>query len=178
MSEIKSTLDLVMERTRNLSLSAEEKENQKKADFEKRLQGLFQKYADKFETVETIQERLSALQAESGVTDAHVVLAALFKRIHPDRDNQCWLELLDRIAPDARDPVQEALAEYEKQRADLMEASGRRLLDQLAHHHDIYGSTVIPNPQQESGYQEEVNALRQETQTRIDAILRQSDTSQ
>ena len=40
MSEIKSTLDLVMERTRQMTLSAEEKAHQKKADCEKRLQSL------------------------------------------------------------------------------------------------------------------------------------------
>jgi len=171
MGEIKSTLDLVMEKTRNLSLSAEEKETQKKADFEKRLQGLLQQYADNMETVETLQERLSALQAELGVTDTHILLAALFKRIHPGRDNQQWLVLLGRMAPETYAPLEKTLLEYETQQADLKEAAGRRLLDQLAHNHDICGSAVIPNPQQESGYQGDMDALRQETQTRIYAIL-------
>ena len=42
MAEIKSTLDLVMERTRHLSQSTAEKEAQRRGDFEKRLQGLLQ----------------------------------------------------------------------------------------------------------------------------------------
>ena len=46
MGEIKSTLDLVMEKTRHLTLSREEKEEQKRVEVNKRLKGLVQKYQD------------------------------------------------------------------------------------------------------------------------------------
>ena len=46
MGEIKSTLDLVMEKTRHLTLSQEEKDSQKKVEVHKRLKGLVQKYRD------------------------------------------------------------------------------------------------------------------------------------
>ena len=46
MGEIKSTLDLVMERTKNLSLSDEEKQAQKQKEVESRIRGLLQKYLD------------------------------------------------------------------------------------------------------------------------------------
>ena len=39
MTEIKSTLDLVMEKTRHLILSDEEKQEQKENEFKKKLKG-------------------------------------------------------------------------------------------------------------------------------------------
>ena len=46
MGEIKSTLDLVMEKTRHLTLSQKEKDGQKQIEVNKRLKGLLQKYRD------------------------------------------------------------------------------------------------------------------------------------
>ena len=43
MGEIKSTLDLVLEKTKNLTLSSEEKEEQKQKEIEKRIKGMMQK---------------------------------------------------------------------------------------------------------------------------------------
>jgi len=46
MAEIKSTLDLVMEKTRHLTLSDEEKQEQKEKEFNKKLKGPAQKIQD------------------------------------------------------------------------------------------------------------------------------------
>ena len=46
MAEIKSTLDLVMEKTKNLSLSSEERQAQKSKEIESRIRGLLQKFKD------------------------------------------------------------------------------------------------------------------------------------
>ena len=46
MGEIKSTLDLVMERTRNLTLSDEEKQAHKQMAIASRIKGLLQKMLD------------------------------------------------------------------------------------------------------------------------------------
>ncbi len=46
MGEIKSTLDLVMDKTRHLTLSDEEKQEQKEKEFKKNLKGPTQKFQD------------------------------------------------------------------------------------------------------------------------------------
>ena len=46
MAEIKSTLDLVMEKTRHLTLSDEEKQEQKENEFKIKLKGPAQKFQD------------------------------------------------------------------------------------------------------------------------------------
>lgn len=177
MGEIKSTLDLVMEKTRNLSLSAEEKESLKRTDFEKRLQSLLQQYADDIESVETLQRRIKSLQEELDVTDATLQVEAVFKRIDPDRDNGRWLVLLESMAPAAAGPLQESLAAYDQQRADLTTAAEQRLVEQLAQRHGIQGTAVKPNPTHDPDYQQNLAALMRWTQPRIDAVLNQHNKS-
>ncbi|CAB5141238.1 hypothetical protein D3OALGA1CA_4254 [Olavius algarvensis associated proteobacterium Delta 3] len=170
MGEIRSTLDLVMEKTRNLSLSAEEKASQKRVEFGKRLQGLLQRYADDTESLEMLQDGIVKLGAEMDVTDATLQIEAVFKRIDPDRDNRRWLVLLESMVPAATDPLQEALAAYDQQRAVLKVIVEKKLLGQLAEHHGIQGAAVKPNATQDPGYQKNLISLRRETQTQIDSI--------
>ena len=62
MGEIKSTLDLVMEKTRHLTLSQEEKEDQKRIEVNKKLQGLLQKYQDNLLKKENLKKELNKLK--------------------------------------------------------------------------------------------------------------------
>jgi hypothetical protein len=173
MAEIKSTLDLVMERTRHLSMSEEEKAQQQKADFERRLQGLLQQYADGALTAEALRNRVSVLQAETKVSDRRIPIEAVLKRIDPDQDNRGWLILVQDFVPAAHSPVQEALTAYHKKKADLQKTGEQRMLAQLAQRHGIEGSAVLPNPQKDHQFLQHLSALRHEIQIRIEAIAQQ-----
>jgi len=62
MGEIKSTLDLVMEKTRHLTLSPEEKDAQTKVEVHKRLKGLVQKYQDNLLRKDGLEKELDILK--------------------------------------------------------------------------------------------------------------------
>ena len=171
MGEIKSTLDLVMERTRHLSLSDEEKQRQKTAAFEKRLQGLLQQYADGAVSIDKLQERIVALETELQTADRQIVLAAVVKRIDPDRDNTHWIDLLAKEAPAFCGPLQASLDAYRKRRAELLAAGAQDQREGLARRHGIAGTAVVPNPRQDPTCQERLAALKKETQTGFEAIL-------
>ncbi len=173
MGEIKSTLDLVMERTRHLSLTDEEKKRQRAADFEKRLQGLLQQYADGAETVETFRQRLTDLETETASGGQSVLVAAVARCIDPDGDNARWLELLDQVAPGLRQPLGDALDAHRAKQDALMAAGAQDQLGRLGHDNGISGSAVVPNPQQDPACRERLVALREETRTEIEAIAGQ-----
>ena len=99
MAEIKSTLDLVMERTRHLTMSTEERAGQQKKDFEKKLNGLLQQYEDKVLALDELMERISALKADQHLDDDLSVASAVVQRIQPGMDNAHWLALIKRLAP-------------------------------------------------------------------------------
>jgi len=173
MGEIKSTLDLVMEKTRNLSLTPEEKTDQKRADYEKRLQGLLQQYEDNAVSIDMLQEGIRGLQEASDVAGSELTVDAVFKRIDPDRDNQRWLDLLDRFVPAAGKPLQEVLLNYGHRLADLTDAAGQRQRDRLTQRHGIQGTAVQPNPGKDVDYQEKRADLKTDTQNRLDAVLQE-----
>lgn len=174
MGEIKSTLDLVMERTRHLSMSAEEKTRLRQADFAKRLQGLLQQYADGAMAVDRLRDRINALQAEQNITDQRLVLTAIIERIDPEKDNQPWLTLLADLAPAIGRPLDELLAAFQREKADLSLASTKRLHEAIWRQHGIKGSAVVPNPAVDTAFIEQLAKLRQKTQARVDDLLRQN----
>jgi hypothetical protein len=170
MGEIKSTLDLVMERTRHLSLSAEEKAEQQREDFEKRLQGLLQRYADGALDTDTLKDRIEALQSETGISDRKLVRGAVLNRIDPDGDNRCWLEFLVRLVPAAGQPLKKMLTVYGESKLTLVRESAARLGDRLDRQRGIRGSAVAPNPEKDPAYREQLDSLRKQTQSRIRAL--------
>jgi hypothetical protein len=171
MSEVKSTLDLVMERTRHLSLSKEEKDQQQRTDFEKRLQGLLLRYGEGAITPNELQERIAALQAEMKITGRKHLLQAIFKRIDPDANNERWLPLLADELPEIQKPLQAILSDHRRQRADLLASADRRLRRQLAEDHGIEGTAVMPNAAKEDQFLEHAARLKSETQSSIDGLL-------
>ena len=174
MAEIKSTLDLVMERTRHLTLSAEEKLRQQRADFEKRLQGLLLHYENDALDVDTLETRIAALQAELQITDRRGWLPSMLKRLDPDNTNERWLDLLTHFMPAVGAPLEDILKTHQEQRIALGRTCKQRLREQLAARHGIRGSAVIPNLERDPRYEESLALLRRDTLSKIDAAMQQA----
>lgn len=174
MGEIKSTLDLVMERTRHLSLTAHERAQQQQDEFDKRLQGLLQQYEDESLTADELEGRISDLQVELKIDDASLIVAGVIKRIDPDQENQVRLSFLSTIAPDLAAPIAETLTDHLERQAATLAASETRLQAQLAGVHGIRGSAVIANPEKDPECQQALGDLRQATLARVDVIAGQT----
>ncbi len=169
MGEIKSTLDLVMERTRHLSLSEKEKAQQKRSEFEKRLQGLLLQYADGAMNAESLYDRIAKLQTELDIEAPQIVKNAIFDRFDPDGDNTAWLALITTYEPSAQAPLQQILTDYSDQRSEIIQAGETRQLEALLQQHGIGGSAIVPNPQKEAQCQEALSTLKQEARRKIAA---------
>lgn len=175
MGEIKSTLDLVMERTRHLSLSAEEKASQQRADFEKRLQGLLQQYADDALSAAGLKEKVADLQTRTQMREKPPLIRAVVGRIDPDRDNGRWLDLLADMAPGVCKPLEAALSSYHRQRDELIHAGRTRLREHLARELGIQGTAVVPNAAKDTATREGLSSLQQRIRDRIGVIAGQTD---
>jgi len=171
MGEIKSTLDLVMERTRHLSLSEEEKTRQRKEDFGKRLQGLLQQYTDGILSKDTLKDRMGDLQSVLKVNDQRTLMAGIAGRIDPDRDNRCWLDLLGDVAPSVCAPLETALDDYAKRQHQHLQEGEIRLRERLASAHGITGAAVTPNALKDGDCLKALSALRQQFDDRLQSIV-------
>ena len=72
MAEIKSTLDLVMEKTKNLSLSSEERQAQKSKEIESRLRGLLQKFKDQALSADKFKSEYQKLKKDYNLSKTHI----------------------------------------------------------------------------------------------------------
>jgi hypothetical protein len=173
MGEIKSTVDLVMARTRHLSMSAEEKARQRQADFGKRLQGLLQQYADGILTVDRLRDRIRALQEELTIVDQKAVMTAVIQRMEMEA-NRPWLTLLADLKPDLSPHLEGALARFQNEKEALSQRALEGLRLSLAQQSGIAGTAVVPNPAKDPEYLQQRAALWEATQNRLAAIVNAS----
>jgi hypothetical protein len=171
MAEIKSTLELVMERTGHLTMSAEEKAGQQKEEFQKKLKGLLQQYEDTILSADEFMERRAALQADLNRDDDPFTATVIAHRLQPGRDNAHWLTLIRRFAPPAVSQLEEILADHQEKAAALVGKAERHHLDTLFREHGIRGSAVASNVEKDTPLQEALRLLEDETRTRIKGVF-------
>lgn len=144
MAEIKSTLDLVMERTRHLTLTEEEKQEHTLTEFKKSLSGLIQRCQDGALAPDRFKEDLTRLQGASHVTDKGIVLDEIAKRWDLGGDNSWAYNLLEAFGIDPRG-IRTVCDDYLKafDKASLNRI--REIRKELGEKHGIQGTAVFPN---------------------------------
>ena len=114
MGEIKSTLDLVLEKTKNLTLSSEEKEEQKQKEIENRIKGMMQKYQDGMLSKNQLKTDYEILKKDYNMSLNNTMIIEITKRIEPDRDNQPLLEVLQECCAIDTAAIESIIAEIRK----------------------------------------------------------------
>jgi len=155
MAEIKSTLDLVMEKTKNLSLSTEERQAQKGMEIQSRIRGLLQKFKDQALSAEKFKSEYRKLQKDYDLMEtqnAHLI-KEICGQIELGKSNQALFELLAEFKVADLEGLTAVLQEFE---TTLATAAGQRrkiLKDQLAKTHFVTGSAVVPNLENDDEWQ-------------------------
>ena len=160
MGEIKSTLDLVMEKTKHLSLSDEEKQNQKQIEVKKRINGLLQKYRDQVLSMEQLYTEYDRLKKELNLPDDTGLVNQIIDKIDLAADNRPLMALLNNLCESGTEGIEALLGEFQE---ELNSAASYRMLELregLAQKHSIFGSAVVPNLQADDTWLEEADVLR------------------
>ena len=160
MGEIKSTLDLVMEKTKNLSLSDEEKQAQKQKEVESRIRGLLQKFLDGLLDKNQLKIDYESFKKDSELSDDAFMINEIFSRLDPNLDNRLLLEVLaecSRINPASLETV---LNHCRREYDEAADARKVQLKEDLARTHAISGSAVAPNLEIDAKWHREEAALR------------------
>ncbi len=160
MGEIKSTLDLVMEKTKNLSLSAEERLAQKNQEIVSRTNGLLQKFKDRVLKIDNFKAEYQKLQKEFDLSENDHLIKEIFGQIELGAENKVLFELLAEFkVPDAAG-LTSVLQEFQT----ALDAAARQhrqiLKDQLAQTHSVSGSAVVPNLENDDGWQKAAGEIR------------------
>lgn len=174
MGEIKSTLDLVMERTKKFSMSEEEKKELEEKEARKKISGLVQKYTDgliKEDEFKTVLNRLSGDQTFDYTT---LALTHIFSLISPGADNTRLLELIGHVFQKDITPVKEILDGYETQMASVTEKKGEDILRHLKEKHAVSGTAVLPNLMADDDIKKEISEIHKGTLAALSDIVKKA----
>ena len=160
MGEIKSTLDLVLEKTKNLTLSSEEKETQKQKEIENRIKGMVQKYQDGILSKNQLITDYELLKKDFTITQNNSLIVEITNRIEPDQDNQPLLELLQKCCAIDTAAIETIIENFQKEYITASQDRIERLREDLAQRHNISGSAVLPNLGVDEQWRQESHELR------------------
>lgn len=145
MGEIKSTLDLVMEKTRHLTLSQEEKDAQKKVEVHKRLKGLVQKYQDNLLKKDQLEKELDSLKKTYDMNVDEIWLNLILSSLEPGRHYKMYLELLNEIYGLNVSGLEKIFQDFKRAVKSATEERAHEIKADLAKKRFISGTAVVPN---------------------------------
>ena len=173
MGEIKSTLDLVMEKTRHLTLSQEEKEEQKHIEVNKKLQGLLQKYQDNLLKREHLEKELDSLRKAYDLKVDKMLSRMLLDRLKLGHKNESLLELLNEICGIDVSRFEALFHDFQDAVGFASEKRIKEIKADLAEKRFISGSAVVPNPEADN----ELILTVKEIKDKFDQILVREKTA-
>ena len=144
MGEIKSTLDIIMEKTKGLTVTKEEKESFRKKEAEGKVRGLLQRFLDGFIDLERLKNEIGDFGDKHDGIVGEALLRECMGRMAPGADNTKLLDALENALGLDIAPIQKILQDYnhdlEQQRINRQQVIQKKLEES-----GISGTAVIPN---------------------------------
>lgn len=156
MGEIKSTLDLVMERTKHLTQSREEREQQKLKEARQRIRGLIQKYKDSVLDQDSFAIELDKMIKTYDVIANDILLKELLDDLDVNRNNKPQLALLKDICNMDITGLESVYDGYMNELQLMTQQRKQVLKNDLAKKQFITGSAVVPNVEMDKLWQANV----------------------
>ena len=144
MAEIKSTLDIIMERTKGMTMSDAEKRAFKQKETTDRVKGLIQKYADGFLDLERLKMDMGVFEPDQQEIVKQTIQGEVLHRIKPGINNHALWDVLEIICGIETAPLMKSLADLEH---DLEEEHPvyKKNMEANLKEKGISGSALIPN---------------------------------
>lgn len=160
MGDVKSTLELVMERTRNMTLSDDERHAQKLDEYKKRLKGLVQKFMDSMLNVEQFEKALESLKSRKDDRDNKMLGQEISARIEFENDNSRLFILLETICGKEISGVETIVQNYKESMKEASWEAGKQIKTRFAEQYQIYGSAFQPNIEAAPGWVEIADKIK------------------
>ncbi len=145
MGEIKSTLDLVMEKTRHLTLSQEEKKAQQQIEVNRKLQGLLQKYQHKLLKKENLKKEVDRLKIAYDLNVDEILADLLLNNLQLGQDNRLLIKLLQEIYGLNLSGIETIFQNFKAAVKSATEERVEQIRTDLSKKQFVSGSAVVPN---------------------------------
>jgi len=170
MAEIKSTLDIVMERTKDLTMTDEEKASLRRIESERKVKGWIQKYQDGVNGPDTLRSDFDKELIEYPEV-RHILKSQLIGCLRLTGDNEKFLELFEGILGISADTIKNIIHSLkynmEIQRIRRIESLVKELKERR-----IYGSAVVPNPDHGGDWQKSIFEAESDLREQLASLVR------
>jgi Ni,Fe-hydrogenase I large subunit len=160
LGEIKSTLDLVLEKTKHLALSSEEKQAQTQKNIDNRIKGIVQKYQDGLFSLGQLQRDYDVLKTEFNLSDNTSLADEIINRLDPGMDNRALFDVLEHCCHLESGGLSNIVSEHQAGYETAAQNRMATLKERLAQQHSISGSAVVPNLDADEKWHREAQELR------------------
>lgn len=165
MAKIKSTLDLVMERTKNIAVSQEDREALRRKECEDKVRGWVAMLRDgKLTTRELIKEYSAESSRYSPLTG--ILRSELLRAIDPDADNSSIIQALTQALHMDLAPVADSIKDYHA-RYEVIKGEHLGRLKSTFKDMGISGTALVPNLDQDETWIATVNSLKEQFSRKI-----------
>lgn len=173
MAEIKSTLDIVLEKTKHLTLSAEEKMEMQLREGLKKVPGYLERVLDLTLTPDLLLEEINALPQETRKQIRAEIVRQMSQALDLSAKSDPLIGGLEALAEPGwtalLEEVKNCRADYVKARADARKQSQNRVLAGLAAV-GIGGSAVVAKLEGDPVWEAEDRRLRQPCEERVETL--------
>jgi len=151
MAKIRSTLDIVMERTKDLTLSEEQKTHMRLEEWSQKARGLIQRFQSGILSVAGFRAELARGRQECPELE-QIVKQELIQALNPESDDQALTGGLKDVLGIDPAPYIERLQGFSARRAEAYRQASERALLGLKQR-GISGTAVLPNLENDPSWQ-------------------------
>jgi len=168
MGEIKSTLDLIMEKTKNLTMSAEEKEEVRRQEWLKKARGWIQKFLDDQIDMDKVKNELLGKDYPLGWEK--ILQEELITGLEPEGENEKRFQLIKELLGIPEDRFRKVQEDFHQRLAREGDKRTALLKDQLSKQ-GVSGSAVIPNLARDPSWKRFYDQEKQASKERWQAFI-------
>lgn len=176
MGEIKSTLELAMERTKKFAISEKEKEEMKQKEVLQKATGLFHRYRGGHLSLNEILKQIEKMEKKTAITVRESLLSQWIDALSLDDDDERILKGIESLKRRSIDEVKQKfnhlLAQYQREKEQVKEKVRAQFTEALRKD-SIYGSAVEPNLEGGELWKKENEKLDQIYKVKLEEIKEQ-----
>ena len=176
MGEIKSTLELAMERTKRFAVSEKEKEEIKQKEVLQKATSLFHRYREGHISLDDILKEIERMDTKTATTVKEYLLSHWIDALALDEDNERILKGVESLKEgsiaEAKQKFRHLLLQYQGEKEKVKEKVGDQFRETLKED-GIWGSAVEPNLEGSELWKKEDGTLNQFYRTKLEEIKEQ-----
>ena len=173
MGEIKSTIELAMERTKKFALSDKEKEEMKQKEVLQKAGSLFHRYRDGHLSLNEVLKEVEKMEEKKATTVKKSLLSQWIDVLSLNDDHERTLKGIEALNRQSLDEVKRKfhrlLSQYQGEKETLKEKTNLRLTEALKKE-GIYGSAVEPRLEGSVSWEKENETLDHSHRKKLEEI--------